>query len=90
MVSLFNAASMAGLLTALFALRFAAWRRHGLLAGYFTLFFVAEGIGQYVFLGDGMLGPEIGITCLGITALVLAGLRVVKHIDAASAREAQP
>ena len=72
MLTLFVSASIAAAFTALFAFRYGASRQPARVAGYFLFFLAIEWIGEHFFLPPGALGVEVGVVCLGITALLVA------------------
>ena len=77
-VEVFNATALAGLLTAMYALRYRVWDRPGPLVAYFSFFFALDLIGAHFFLPPGALGPELGAVC----SLALIGiLQAIRWVD---------
>jgi len=68
MVSLFVAASIAAAMTAIFAFRFSRSRRPAAWVPYFLLFLGLEWAGERYVIGPGVLGVEVGLVALLITA----------------------
>ncbi|TPV94438.1 MAG: hypothetical protein B7733_15305 [Myxococcales bacterium FL481] len=75
------AISIASMLTAIFAFRFRAWHRRGLLALYFAFFLVLEGVLSWLFLPPGVMGVEVGYVCVAITALFVLAGHVVRNLE---------
>ena len=74
MTAWINAAGIATVLTALFALRFRSWRNPGVLLMYFGFFFSTEFVVAQFILPPQAFGPEVGFVCLGISALTAAAI----------------
>jgi hypothetical protein len=69
-----NGFGLATVLTALFALRYRYWRSPRVLISYFSFFFVVElGVSHWM-LPPGAFGPEVGLVCLAVGALVMAAI----------------
>ena len=69
-----NGFGLATLLTALFALRYRYWRSPRILVSYFSFFLILELIVSVKILPPGALGPEVGLVCLGVGAMVIAAI----------------
>lgn len=82
-VPLIISASIATLLTAIFAFRFRTWNRKGLLAVYFLVFFGLELTLQELFIPPGALGLEVAAVCFFIAGLFIAATRFAMHAEEA-------
>ena len=78
--SMLNPIAFAGLLTALYVLRFRGWTRPGRVALYFGFFAALELVATRYFLPPGAFGAGLGYLCLGLTLPVLiAAFLVWRH-----------
>ena len=81
MTSLLNAAGIASVLTALFALRYRDWASRRFLFAYYWVIFGLEFVLSWKFLPPGAFGPEVGVVCLALTVLVCAAIYGVKRYE---------
>jgi len=71
MDSLVNPIGFGALLTALYVLRFRAWRRPVLVVAYFAFFATLEWLAARFFMPPGALPDAVGWLCFGLTVPVL-------------------
>lgn len=81
MVTFFVACSIAAAMTAIYAFRFSTSRRPGVLAAYFLLFLGLEWAGERWVIGPGVLGVEVGLVALLITALFVVAAALRDRLD---------
>ena len=81
MTSLINATGVASILTALFALRYRYWRSPRYLGLYFAFFFGLEFGASAWLLPKGAFGPELGVICLSLAALVCVAIVLVVRYE---------
>jgi hypothetical protein len=81
MVSFLVGLSIASLLTAMFAFRFDAGRKVGVLVAYFALFFGIEWLADRFLLPPGALGMEVVYVCFALTILFVIGTGIVRRLD---------
>jgi hypothetical protein len=80
MVSFFNAASIAAVLTASATLRFRLWEQPRTLIFYFIFFLVTESVLHQYFLPEIAMGIEVGYVCFSLAAvLTLVSLGLRRH-----------
>lgn len=77
MESLVNPVGVGLLLSALYMLRFRAWRRPVLVVAYFAFFTSLEWVAAHYFLPPGALPNAIGWLCLALTVPVLIATAIV-------------
>jgi hypothetical protein len=86
MGTFFVSFSIALVLTAFFAFRWRVWRRPGLLAAYFVLFFAVEWAVEAALLPEGALGPEVAYVCLGITGVLVVAIVIAARFGGETGR----
>ena len=67
----FNSLALAGLLTAIFVLRFRVWERPRHAIAYFVFFAALDFTAMWQWVPAGAFGPGLGVVCLAL----LTGLR---------------
>ena len=75
-----NPVAVAGLLTAIYVLRFRGWEQPRVTAAYFVFFATLEIVATHYFIPPDAFGPELGILCLALTVpAVIAVVLVRRH-----------
>ena len=82
-----NANGIAGVLTALFAMRYRVWRSPKTLILYFGFFFGVELAVSHWLLPPDAFGPEVGIVCLCVGVLVCAAIYGIDKVEKASGED---
>ena len=84
MMALVEAFSVALCMSSIFAFRYRMWRRPRVLAGYFSLFAVIEGVAHRYFLPEQAIVPATSYVCLGLSFVFIVVTCLMVRLERAA------